>query len=61
MEQVRYVLGVDALGWAPNDEHDIVKEVADDMKTKMLEVAGSPEDVIGVRDHFPFQDFDEGA
>ncbi|PYI05957.1 kinase-like protein [Aspergillus sclerotiicarbonarius CBS 121057] len=61
MEEMQHALGIDILGWVPNDDYDAVKAVAHDMKTKMLEAAETPEDVIGVRDHFPFDDFDEGA
>ncbi|PWY90362.1 kinase-like protein [Aspergillus sclerotioniger CBS 115572] len=61
MEQMRDALGVDILGWVPNDDYDAVKGVAHDMKTKMLQAAETPEDIIGVRDHFPFDDFDEAA
>lgn len=61
MEEMRYALGIDILGWVPNDDYDAVKGVARDMKTKMLEAAETPEDIISVRDHFPFDDFDEGA
>jgi hypothetical protein len=61
MEEMRYALGIDILGWVPNDDYDAVKGLAHDMKTKMLEAAETPEDAIGVRDHFPFDDFDESA
>ncbi|OJJ43355.1 hypothetical protein ASPZODRAFT_103231 [Penicilliopsis zonata CBS 506.65] len=61
MEEMRDALGVDVLGWVPNDDYDAAKAVAYDMKTKMLEAAETPEDVIDVRDHFPFDDFDESA
>ncbi|KAE8308649.1 kinase-like protein [Aspergillus transmontanensis] len=61
MEETRHSLGVDVLGWVPNDDYDAVKEMAHDIKTKMLEAAETPEDVIGARDHFPFDDFDEST
>ncbi|KAB8200109.1 kinase-like protein [Aspergillus parasiticus] len=61
MEETRHALGVDVLGWVPNDDYDAVKEMAHDIKTKMLEAAETPEDVIGARDHFPFDDFDEST
>lgn len=61
MDEMRHALGIDILGWVPNDDYDAVKELAHDMKTKMLEAAETPEDAIGVRDHFPFDDFDESA
>ncbi|KAL4981480.1 kinase-like domain-containing protein [Aspergillus falconensis] len=59
MEQMRNVLGVDILGWVPNDEYEAVKEMAREMKAKMLEAAETRGDVTGVQNHFPFDDFDE--
>ncbi|KAE8149656.1 kinase-like domain-containing protein [Aspergillus avenaceus] len=61
MEQMQEVLGVDVLGWVPNDAYETAKKQAREMKNKMLEVAGTPSDVTGVQDHFPFDDFDETA
>ncbi|KAB8277878.1 kinase-like protein [Aspergillus minisclerotigenes] len=61
MEEMQHVLGVDVLGWVLNDDYDAVKEMAHDIKTRMLEAAETPEDVIGIRDHFPFDDFDEST
>ncbi|PYH75396.1 kinase-like protein [Aspergillus uvarum CBS 121591] len=61
IEEMRNILEVDVLGWVPNDDYDAVKGMAHNMKTRMLEAAETPEDVIGVRDHFPFDDFDEVA
>jgi hypothetical protein len=59
MEQMRNVLGVDILGWVPNDEYEAAKEMAREMKAKMLEAAETRGDVAGVQNHFPFDDFDE--
>lgn len=59
MEQMRSVLGVDIFGWVPNDEYNAAKDVALEMKAKMLAAAESQDDITGVRDHFPFDDFDE--
>ncbi|KAL5041130.1 hypothetical protein BDW71DRAFT_213297 [Aspergillus fruticulosus] len=61
MEQMRNVLGVDILGWVPNDEYEAVKEMAREMKAKMLEAAETRGDVTGVQNHFPFDDFDENS
>lgn len=60
MEQMRHVLGVDVLGWVPNSEYEAAKELAEEMKARMLEAAKTVRDIAGVRDHFPFDDFDEG-
>ncbi|RAL12649.1 phosphotransferase family protein [Aspergillus homomorphus CBS 101889] len=61
MDETRSALGVDVLGWVPNEDYDAAKAVAQDLKTKMLEAAETHEEVVGVRDHFPFDDFDESA
>lgn len=59
MEQMRHALGVDVLGWVPNSEYEAAKELAEEMKARMLEAAKTPHDITGIRDHFPFDDFDE--
>ncbi|PWY65222.1 hypothetical protein BO70DRAFT_356812 [Aspergillus heteromorphus CBS 117.55] len=41
--------------------YNTAKEVAYDMKARMLEAANIPEDVAAVRDQFPFEDFDEST
>lgn len=59
MEQTRNVLGVDILGWVPNDEYEAAKEMAREIKVKMLEAAETRGDITGIQNHFPFDDFDE--
>ncbi|KAH1668119.1 hypothetical protein KXV52_005667 [Aspergillus fumigatus] len=61
MDQMRNVLGIDILGWVPNDEYEAAKEKASEIKAKMLEAAETDEDRIGIQNHFPFDDFDEGS
>ncbi|KKK25465.1 hypothetical protein AOCH_004383 [Aspergillus ochraceoroseus] len=61
MEQMRNVLGVDILGWVPNDEYEATKAMAREIKAKMLEAAETDDDVTGVQNHFPFDDFDENS
>ncbi|KAI9375918.1 kinase-like domain-containing protein [Aspergillus egyptiacus] len=61
MEQMRHALGIDVLGWVLNSEYEAAKELAGEMKARMLEAAKTAEDITGVRDHFPFDDFDESA
>ncbi|KAJ5558044.1 hypothetical protein N7535_009534 [Penicillium sp. DV-2018c] len=61
MEQMRHALDVDVLGWVPNSEYEAAKELAAEMKARMLEAAETAEDITEVRDHFPFDDFDESA
>lgn len=59
MDQMRNVLGVDVLGWVSNEEYEAAKEMAREIKAKMLEAAETDEDRIGIQNHFPFDDFDE--
>ncbi|GLA41371.1 phosphotransferase enzyme [Aspergillus niger] len=59
MEQMRHALGVDVLGWVPNEGYEAARRLACDMKAQMLEAAETPDEVIAIRDHFPFDDFDE--
>ena len=61
MVQMQLALGVDVLGWIPNDNFEATKELAQEMKSKMLEAAETEHDITAVRDHFPFDDFDEHA
>jgi hypothetical protein len=59
MEEMRDVLGVDVLGWVPNEEYEAAKEKACEVKARMLEVAETPKHITAAQDHFPFADFDE--
>lgn len=61
MDQMRDVLGIDILGWVPNDEYETAKEKAREIKAKMLDAAETDEDRIGIQNHFPFDDFDENS
>lgn len=61
MEQMRQVLGVDVLGWVPNDEYQAVKEKAGEMKARILEAATTHSNVTAVQNHFPFDDFCEDS
>ncbi|RDH31196.1 hypothetical protein BDQ94DRAFT_180568 [Aspergillus welwitschiae] len=59
MEQMRHALGVDVLGWVPNKGYEAARRLACDMRAQMFEAAETPDEVIAIRDHFPFDDFDE--
>jgi hypothetical protein len=61
MEQMRHALGVDVLGRVPNGEYEAAKELAEEMKARMLEATKTAHDITEVRHHFPFDDFDEDA
>ena len=58
--EMREVLGIDTLGWLPNDEQlESSKALAQSIKSGMLEHSSSETERIAVRDHFPFDDHDE--
>ncbi|PYH91441.1 hypothetical protein BO71DRAFT_421566 [Aspergillus ellipticus CBS 707.79] len=59
--EIRSILRVNILGWVLNSDYDTVKGVAYNIKTRILKTAETSEDVISVRDYFPFNDFDEVA
>ncbi|PWY63639.1 hypothetical protein BO83DRAFT_393201 [Aspergillus eucalypticola CBS 122712] len=61
MEQVRHALGIDNMGWVPNEDYEAARRLASEIKSKMLEAAETRDEVVAIRDHFPFDDFDEGA
>lgn len=58
MDQMRETLGVDVYGWVPSEEFEASKELARDIKERMIEAA-DPADKDGIRNHFPFDDYDE--
>ena len=61
MDQMRNFLGVDILGWVPNDEYEAAKGMAREIKARMLEAAETDEDRTGIQNHFPFDNFDENS
>ncbi|KAL4877839.1 hypothetical protein BJY04DRAFT_221806 [Aspergillus karnatakaensis] len=61
MEQMRAALGVHIMGWVANDNYQAAKQMAREVKAKMLEAAQTPAEVTGVQNHFPFDDFDEDS
>lgn len=57
---MRELIGADALGWVPDDEHlENAKAVAQSIKSGLLEHSTTESERIAVRDHFPFDDHDE--
>jgi predicted small metal-binding protein len=44
-----------------NGEYEAATEWAEEMKARILEATKTAHDVTAVRDHFPFDDFDEDA
>ncbi|PWY83761.1 hypothetical protein BO94DRAFT_557614 [Aspergillus sclerotioniger CBS 115572] len=61
MEHMRRALNADVLGWVPNSEYDAARQLAQEMKDKILEMVETDHDIIAARDNFPFDDFDEDA
>jgi hypothetical protein len=55
------VLGINILGWVPNNEYETAKEKAREIKAKMLNAAETDKDRIGIQNHFPFDDFNENT
>lgn len=61
MKQTQRALGANVLGWIPNDEFEATKEPAQDIEPKMLEAVETEHNITAVRDHVPFDDFDQNA
>ena len=61
MEQMRHALGVDVMGWVPNEDYEAARRLAFEIKGKMLEAAETPDEVIAIRRNFSFDKFDERA
>jgi hypothetical protein len=60
MDQIRETLGVDVYGWVPNEDFTATRELAQNLKEQMI-AAADPAEQDGIRNHFPFDDFDEGG
>jgi hypothetical protein len=58
MDQMRETLGVDVYGWVPDEDFMATKELARNIKERMIEAA-SAADEDGIKNHFPFDDYDE--
>lgn len=60
LEEMRELLGTDALGWVPTTEHlNQSKDMVQVIKTGMLEHSSTEIERIAVHEHFPFDDHDE--
>lgn len=60
LDEMREMLGTDALGWVEDDEH-LAKAIAmkDAMKAALLDECSTESERVAVRDHFPFDDHEE--
>ncbi|PYH95612.1 hypothetical protein BO71DRAFT_428875 [Aspergillus ellipticus CBS 707.79] len=54
-------LDIDVSGWVPTDQYEDAKELVCGIKAKLLDAAETSDDVTEIRDHFPFDDFDENS
>ncbi|KAL5333381.1 kinase-like domain-containing protein [Aspergillus crustosus] len=61
LEQMQDAVGVDVLGWVPNDYYETARDTAREIKAQMLKAADTDHDATAVRNHFPFDDFDENS
>ncbi|KAI9746637.1 MAG: Phosphotransferase enzyme [Claussenomyces sp. TS43310] len=60
MEKMRDAVGIDVLGWVPDQEqYDLAKERAEMLKVEMLQGAGRDEERQKILAHWPFDDHDE--
>jgi hypothetical protein len=60
LEEMREMLGTDAVGWVENDEHLArATEMREMMRTGFLSECETEVDRVAVRDHFPFDDHEE--
>jgi hypothetical protein len=60
VDQMRKTLGVDVDGWVSNDAYTTTRELARTIKERMIEAADVQEKE-GIRNNFPFDDFDENG
>ncbi|GAD91910.1 conserved hypothetical protein [Paecilomyces variotii No. 5] len=62
LEEMREVIGIDALGWVPDDEQlEGSKAIAQKIKEGFIVHSTTEEEQISVRKHFPFDDHDEDS
>ena len=60
LEEMREMLGTDALGWVEDDEHyQMATELKEAIRTTLSKECSTEKERIAVRDHFPFDDHDE--
>ena len=57
LEEMREVIGIDALGWVPDNEHRAkAKETKEAIKTGLLNESLTESERVAIREHFPFDD-----
>ncbi|PWY95459.1 phosphotransferase family protein [Aspergillus sclerotioniger CBS 115572] len=61
LTEMREVIGIDSLGWVPDDEHlEQSRSMAQNIKAGLLEQSESDTERTALLEHFPFDDHDEG-
>lgn len=57
LAEMKELIGIDSVGWVPDDEHlGNAKNVRDSIKAGLLEHSSSEAERIAVLHHFPFED-----
>lgn len=60
LTEMRDLIGIDALGWVPDDEHlERARALAQSIKAGLMEHSKSEHERTALLDHFPFEDHDE--
>lgn len=59
MGTMRDMLGIDIQGWVPNELYEFTMENVRRVKAALHENCEGQDDVIALKEHFPFDDFDE--
>lgn len=62
LAEMRDMIGIDTLGWVPDDEQlERSRAIAASIKEGLMEYSATEIERIAVRSHFPFDDHDESA
>lgn len=60
LEDMRAMLGTDAIGWVKDDEHlTQANEMLDAMRTTFMKEAETEVERLATEEHFPFDDHEE--
>ena len=61
MGTMRDMLGIDIQGWVPNELYEFTMENVRRVKAALADNCEDQDDVIALKEHFPFDDFDESG
>lgn len=60
LTEMKDLIGIDSVGWVPDDEHlQAAKAMIETIKAGLMEHSSTEIERVSVRDHFPFDDHDE--